>query len=200
MKLTHLIRRRCGRRAATAGRRGHTIVELLIVLALMAALAGIAMPRVNFMAMRLDGNLRIVRSVLQQAWRLSVQKQHDILVSFDTASRRMRILEDMNNDGLPTNGERVTWRSLEEGVQFGKPPAGVYGAVTGAVAGLGVRTVTSLPTVIFRRNGSTSGDVEIYLTALYHGTQDWRGLTVAQSTGRTDWYRRVNNVWRSGGM
>lgn len=176
------------------------MMEVLIVAALIAVLASIAMPRVSFVDLRLDANVRIVRSVVQQAWRTSIQKQHDVLLSFNVAGHSMRIVEDENNDGQPSAGERVSWRPLEEGVRFGVPPAGVLGNVTAEVTGPGVRTVTSYPTVTFRRNGSTSGDAEVYLTAARRGGSGWRALTLAQSTGRTEWFRQVSGTWRQGGI
>lgn len=196
--ITH-VRARQGSRAAAIV-RGHTIVELLIVLVLMSSLAGMAMPRINYVALRLDGNVRSVRGVLQQAWRSAVQNQHDILVSIDTSGRRMRVVEDQNNDGLITAGERITWRPLEDGVKFEAPGVGVFGAVTGAVVGSGLRTVTAYPTITFRRNGLASGDVEIYLSAKYKTVLHRRAITLAQQPGRTDWFRQVNTVWRSGGI
>lgn len=191
----------CGLPARRARRGGHTLVETIIVLSMLTVIAGIALPRINYSAMRLDANVRVVRSVLQQAWRTAIQKQHDILVSMDVATGRIRVLEDADNDGQPTAGERVRWRPLEEGAGFGVPPSGVNGPVTQPVSGSGVRTVSSMPTIIFRRNGSTSGDVEIYITATYRGVAEYRGVTVAQATGRTEWFRRVNSAWwRSGGI
>lgn len=187
--------------APLAGRRGHTLIETLIVMSLMAVLAGIAMPRLNYSSMRLDANVRVVRAVFQQAWRASIQNQHDMLVSVDTAGKRIRLLEDANNDGQPSTGERVTWRPLEEGAVFDVPATGVSGPVTTSVSGTGVRSVGSLPTITFRRNGSTSGDAELYLSIEFRGVKEFRGVTVAQATGRTEWFRRVNSAWwRSGGI
>jgi hypothetical protein len=151
--------------------------------------------------LRLDANVRVVRSAFQQAWRASIQNQHDVLVSLDTAGRRIRILEDMNNDGAATLGERATWRPLEEGARFDVPATGMAGAVTTSVSGNGVRSVEFMPTIIFRRNGSTSGNVEVYLAIDHRGGREFRGVTVAQATGRTEWFRLVNNTWwRSGGI
>ena len=187
-------------RGGAIRRGGHTLVETLIVMALMAALAGMAMPRLNYVSIRLDANVRVVRAVFQQAWRTAVQKQHDVLVSVDTAGQRIRMHEDVNNDGLMTAGERITWRPLEEGAAFDVPPAGVNGPVTAAVLGTGVSTVASLPTITFRRNGAAGGDAEIYISATNRGLKEWRAVTVAQATGRTEWFRRPDATWRSGGI
>lgn len=182
-------------------RRGHTLVETIIVISMIAVLAGIAMPRLNYSAFRLDANVRVVRAVFQQAWRQSIQSQHDMLVSLDTVGKRIRLLEDKNNDGIKNVGERFTWRPLEEGAMFDVPATGVAGPVTSSVSGTGVRTVESMPTVIFRRNGSTSGDIEVYLSITRKGVKEFRGVTVAQATGRTEWFRRVNSTWwKSGGI
>lgn len=182
-------------------RRGHTLIETIIVISLIAVVAGFAMPRLNYSGFRLDANVRVVRAVFQQAWRGSIQKQHDMLVSLDTVGKRIRLLEDTNNDGIRNIGERFTWRPLEEGAKFDVPASGVAGPVSSSVSGAGVRTLETMPTVIFRRNGSTSGDVEVYLSVIYRGVKEFRGVTVSQATGRTEWFRRVNSAWwRSGGI
>jgi Tfp pilus assembly protein FimT len=180
-------------------RAAHTLVEMLIVLVVLAVTATLAMPRLNYVALRLDGNSRIVRNTLQQAWRASVQKQHDILVSFDTAGRSIRTIEDTNGDNQVTAGERVLVRPLEEGVRFDTPSASIGGYTLNPVTGPGVRSINALPTVIFRRNGSTSGDAEIYVSARNKSVKEWRAVTLAQSTGRTEWFRLVSGAWRSGG-
>ena len=185
---------------ATQRRDGHTLVETLIVLALMATLVGMAASRLNYSTLRLDANVRVVRNALQQAWRLSVQKQHDVLVSIDTAGGRIRIVEDGDNDGQPSAGERISWRPLEEGARFDLPPAGLTGGVAAPVVGSGVRVVTSMPTINFRRNGSTSGDAEVYLSTAYRGAKEWRAVSLSQVTGRTEWFRRAGGTWRSGGI
>jgi prepilin-type N-terminal cleavage/methylation domain-containing protein len=190
----------CPRGRMRSASRGHTMIEMLIVLTLMAALAGIAMPRLDYVGMRLDGNARAVRGVLQQAWRLSIQKQHDVIVNFDVAGGRLRIVEDANNDGAASGDERIRWHPLQDGAAFGVPPLGVLGSPGTPVAGAGVRNLESMPSVTYRRNGSTSGDIELFLRASHHGATYWRAITVAQGTGRAEWFRLVNGTWKSGGM
>jgi hypothetical protein len=177
------------------------MIETIVVLTVIAALAGIAGPRMNYPGMRLDANVRIARSVFQQSWRGAIKNQHDMLVSIDTTNGTFRVVEDMNNDGQPTTGERVTFHPLEEGAHFDVPASGVHGTVATSVSGPGVKTVQSMPSIIFRRNGSTSGDIELYLSVQHKGVKQYRGLTVAQATGRTEWYRLVKGSWwRSGGI
>ncbi len=171
-----------------------------MVVVLLSVIAGIALPRIDYVSMRLDADVRTMRGVFQQAWRLSIQKQHDVIVSVDSAGRRVRILEDINNDGVPSTGERITWRPLEEGVVFDVPPTGVTGAVTKSVSGPGVRSVNSMPSIAFHRNGASSGNAELYMSAAFHGQKEYRAITIAQATGRADWYKYVKGSWKSGGM
>jgi hypothetical protein len=174
---------------------------MMIVVTIVAGVSAVAMPQLNYSAMRMDANARAVRATLQQAWRLSIQKQHDVDVSFDVAHNRLRTLEDQDNNRAAGTGERITWRPLEEGAMLAKPPARVGGAAgPDAVVGDGIVTVDAMPTIIFHRNGSTSGDTEVYLQLVAHGKTERRAILVAQATGRTDWYKYLNGAWRSAGL
>lgn len=182
-------------------RAGHTLVEMMIVVTIVAGVSAVAMPQLNYPAMRVDANARAIRAVMQQAWRLSIQKQHDVAVSFDVGHNRVRTLEDADNNRAAGTGERITWRPLEEGAVFAKPPARVGGAaLPDAVVGDGVVEVDALPTIVFHRNGSTSGDAEVYLQLSARGKTERRAILVAQATGRTDWYKYVSGSWRLGGL
>lgn len=182
-------------------RLGHTIIEMMIVVTVVAILTALALPHLNYNAMRLDANAQGVRATLQQAWRLSIEKQHDVIVSFDVANQRVRTIEDEDNNRVSGTGERVTWRPLEEGASFAPPPSRIGGAPSpAAIVGDGVVTVDQMPSVIFHRNGSTSGDVEIYLATMKLGQTDLRAILVTQATGRADWYRYLQGAWRDAGL
>ena len=177
-------------------RRGFSVVELLIVCAIVGIFATLAYPRVNFTQFQVDSGARTVRVSLQNAERLAVTRQYDVVVSFDVVNRRLRILEDGNNNGVADKGERVTYMALENGVHFKRPPAGLSGPVAGAVVGSNMKTVDGMPTIVFRRDGAASSDLEVYLASSKELPNDWRAIQVVQSTGRTDWYRYLNNLWR----
>ena len=191
--------RRCG--SGVSARAGRTLIEMMLVVTMIAIVSAIAIPRINYNRMRLDSNTQGVRAVLQQAWRLSIQKQHDVAVSFDVAGKRVRMLEDVDNNHAAGTGERITWLPLVEGAVLSTPPARVGGTpVPAAVAGDGVVTVDAMPTIIFHRNGSTSGDAEVYLALSARGKTERRAILVARATGRVDWYKYLNAGWRSGGV
>jgi prepilin-type N-terminal cleavage/methylation domain-containing protein len=181
-------------------RRGFSAIELLIVCAIVGIFATLAYPRVNFTQFQVDSGARTVRVALQNAERLAVTRQYDVVVSFDTVGKRLRILEDGNNNDAVDNGERVTYAALEDGVHFKVPPAGLSGPVGSAVIGSNLKSVDNMPTIVFRRDGAASTDLEIYLASSKEKLNDWRAIQVVQSTGRTDWYRYLNNLWKAGSI
>lgn len=180
-------------------RAGVTLVELLVALVLLGILAGAALPRLDPAAHRADAGMRQVRGALQQAQRIAVQHQYDVVVSFDVRAGSIRVAEDSTNDRVIA-GERVRWLPLDPGVRFVRPASPVPGGVGGAeVAGPGVRSVDGLPSVVFRRSGAASGDLEVYLAAARRGAgDDVRAVTVVHGTGRTAWFRLTDRGWTGG--
>ena len=137
-------------------RNGFSAVELLIVCAIVGIFATLAYPRVNFTQFQVDSGARTVRVSLQNAERLAVTRQYDVVVSFDVANKRIRIVEDGNNNDIVDVGERVTYAALEDGVHFKIPPIGLSGPVPSAVTGSNLKTVDGMPTIVFRRDGAAS--------------------------------------------
>jgi prepilin-type N-terminal cleavage/methylation domain-containing protein len=182
-----------------ADRQAFTILELLVVIILIGIVAGWAVSRVDLAKFRADAAGRVVRGTLQQAQRLAILRQYDVSVSFDTAAQRLRVHEDVNNNGVMDPGERVRWHSIEEGVRFAGPPLGVAGAAVGALAGANIKLVADLPALVFRRDGSASSDAEVYVVGAANRPTSFRAVTVIQSTGRVDWYRYRDNGWAKGG-
>lgn len=178
------------------GRAGLTLIELAVVLVLLGTMAGLAIPRLNLSAYRADAAAQQVRSVFQTAQRTSLTRQYDVIVSVDTLKGGLRIAEDVNNNGAIEISEWKFWRPPGEGNRFAVPPAGVepgtgvtYRPVGSAVAGPALKNVDGLPSVIFHRNGSTSSEMEVYMSSRYRGRSDFRGITLTRSTGRTELYR-----------
>jgi prepilin-type N-terminal cleavage/methylation domain-containing protein len=181
-------------------RKGFSAIELLIVCAIVGIFATLAYPRVNFTQFQVDSGARTIRVALQNAERLAVTRQYDVVVSFDVPNKRVRIVEDGNNNDIVDGGERVTYAALEDGVHFKIPPAGLSGPVAASVIGSNLKTVDGMPTIVFRRDGAASSDLEVYLASSKELANDWRAIQVVQSTGRTDWYRYLNNLWKAGSI
>jgi len=182
-------------RRPTSG--GFTLIELMLVIGVVGILAMLAFPKVDFTRYRMDSGARVVRTTLQNAQRLAVTRQFDIVVSFDLAAHRMRVLEDRNDNGVVDAGERVTWRSFDDSVHFATPPAGFDGTVPPSpVSGSGIVEVDGMPSVIFRRNGAASTELDVYLASKRARSSDYRGVHLVRATSRTGWFRYVGGAWK----
>lgn len=179
-------------------RRGFSLVELVIVMLIMGIVAGYAVPKLSLSRYRVDGVALSVRSALQTAQRTAIARQHDVIVSFDTANARIRVAPDPDNSGTidGTEANLAAWRPLgaSEGNLFGLPPRG-YSTPTVATPVLGstLRKVNGWPSIIFHRDGSASSEAEIYLANAARGRPQYRVVTVVRSTGRTDAWRFAGN-------
>jgi prepilin-type N-terminal cleavage/methylation domain-containing protein len=185
------------RSGMVTGSRGFTMIEMVMVLVLIGLLAGFAIPRLNVARMKSDGAARLVRMLIMNAQRTSITRQSNTIVSFDLVNSRIRIVEDYNNNDTLNTGDRVYWRAVEEGVKFLTPPMVrvVGGTATSALQGSDLRTVSSYLSITFRRDGSASSDAEIYFSARANVPTEFRAMTIAPSTGRTDLYRWTGTAW-----
>jgi prepilin-type N-terminal cleavage/methylation domain-containing protein len=182
-------------------RSGFSMVEMVIVLVMMAVVMRMALPRLNTGMYRADAAAQQVRSVFQTAQRTSLTGQHDVIVSFDTVRTELQIAEDANNDGQIQTSEIKFWRPTGDGNSFSVPPRGFSATtVSTAIVGSQLKSVNSLPSVTFHRDGSTSSDVEVYVKNVFKGRTDFRLVTLTRATGRTDLYRMsgtgTSAVWQ----
>ncbi len=181
-------------------RCGFTIPELAVSVAIVAVVAGIALPRVNLHQFRIEAAVRVIQTTLQQAEREAVKRQHNFVVSFDVAGSRLRILDDLNNNSDADAGERVIWKTLDDGVKFATPPIGFGGGVAQAIAGTDVKTVNGMPSLIFRRDGAASSDLQSFITSTRSVSTDFRLLSITRATGRVDWYKYNGSTWKRGSI
>lgn len=180
-------------------RSGMTVTELLVVMIMFAIVATIAMPRLNLRRLRIDAAVREVNITMLSAQRLAIQKQHNVVVAFDTAQRLIRIHEDADNDGVMDGGELVRQRPLGDGVRFG-----LGGATARAIGGSAINFVrgqAGLPAVTFSRAGTASEIGGFYISSADSGIlgaiSDTRAFEVERATGRTERFRwdPATNQW-----
>jgi prepilin-type N-terminal cleavage/methylation domain-containing protein len=180
-----------------SSRRGVTLIELMIVVSLISLVSALALPHINFAQFKTDDSARAVRTALQNAQRLAITRQYDMIVSFDTVKQQIRIVQDLNNNYAIDAGETVSYVPLDPGVRFAWPTSGgIAGPVAASVNGTNIQTISGMPSVVFLRSGSASSYLEVYLTAnSNNGVPCWRSVQVTQSTGRTVWYRYLGSLW-----
>lgn len=183
-------------RVSSGRLRGFSLVELLIVVTLIGVLVGLSVPRFPLAAIRADAGVRTLRAALQMAQRSAVTRQSDVIVGVDETGSRLFVHEDADRDGAVDSGERVRAFPLEETARLSVPPGnGVFGSVSAGVVGTNLRDRDDLQTVTFRRDGTASSDLELYVTASGGREQGWRAVVVAPSTGRVEGWRLVGTTW-----
>jgi hypothetical protein len=176
----------------------------MLVVVLLGIVAKIAVPKIDITGLRADAGVRVIGTSLNYASRIAVLRQHDVIVSFDLPSARLRVVEDANSNGAVDTGERTTYKPLEDGVNFYGPNGAVAGvtggAPTAAVNGTTLKTINSMPSIVFHRDGTASSDVEAYVSSKRQSKSDYRAVTVTKATGRVATYRYTPAGWRKAGV
>jgi type II secretory pathway pseudopilin PulG len=172
----------------------------MIVVMMVGILVRVAVPRVNINKYRADDAARTVRGAMQQAQRLSVQRQYDVVVVFDTDNQGVEIFEDNNNNHVADDGERLLWKALEDKTRFAPPPVTLSNGPSGDVTGGSIYQINGYPAVIFHRDGAPNTDLKVYVTSGAGANNDWRAIELQPATGRTDWYRLYSSTWKTAGL
>jgi prepilin-type N-terminal cleavage/methylation domain-containing protein len=181
-------------------RAGFTLIEMLIVVSIVGILAALALPRLRAASYDADAGMRTVQTTLQQAQRIAIVRQTDVMVSFDTARARVRVVYDVNNNHQLDNGEEFHWKPLESGDRFIVPPSGIQMAASAPVVGTSLSSRDGYPTVYYQRDGAMSSELELYLSSYRSDKSDIRGLHARQATGRVQVYRYNGRTWLGAGL
>jgi prepilin-type N-terminal cleavage/methylation domain-containing protein len=180
--------------------RGFSLMELLVVLVVAAVLLAIGAPRIDLNRYKVDAAARQVEGVLQQAQRFAVQRQQDVFVTFDTTTQTIRTTYDANNNQTLDAGERQSVTGLVDGARFVAAPTGIAGGAVPSINGQSLFLSAGKKSVVFHRDGAASSNIEIYLGSTSIPATNLRALSVVQSTGRSQLYRRAGTAWRREGI
>jgi prepilin-type N-terminal cleavage/methylation domain-containing protein len=182
-----------------ASAAGFSLIELLIVLAILGLLVAMVAPKIDITKYRLESEMQGVGMTLLAAERQAITQQHDVILIFDAGQGLIRIHDDKNNNGLVNTGERVRGVALGEGVVFGRASAPARPMGSGPVTF--TKIINGLPAVVFHRDGSASEAGGFYLTSVRAATsgthlEDTRAIELERATGRASWYRYGPPFWR----
>jgi prepilin-type N-terminal cleavage/methylation domain-containing protein len=185
-------------------RRGWTIIEMCIALAIIVILAAIALPNIDFQRYRMDANARTVQNQFISQQINAIQKNQPMIVTIVYDQGRLTITEDANANGIGDPTEYTYNRTLVEGAQFVTPPTTIDGATPYYATGPGLTYLNQTylyPTVTFYPNGSTSGDVVIYIGSTSARLQDMRALQITGATSKVKFYRMSKDgTWQIADM
>lgn len=180
-------------------RTGFTLIELVMVMAMIGIMVGIAAPRIDIAGYRVSSAHQVLGTTILTAQRQALTQQHDIVVRFDTATRSLVVHQDRDNDAAVDVGEHVRRVPLGESVVFGLGDAPARDALSTAISF--TQRVDGDPALTFHRDGSASEGGGFYVTsnkAAGDGNfpQHSRLVIVERSTGRATAYRYLGSTWR----
>jgi prepilin-type N-terminal cleavage/methylation domain-containing protein len=183
-------------------RRGWTLIEMMITVGVVAILAAIALPSVSFARFRMDGAARQVQLRFIAAQSKSIEQQQNYLVTFFWSQSQFRVVNDKNGNGLWDGGvELRNWFTLPEKIHFMIPPSTIDGAAPAYATGPGVHMVGSggnyYPSITFYPNGSTSGDVVVYMGTQSTRLSDFRAVQITGATSKMKYWRmQADGTWK----
>ena len=185
-------------------RRGFTVIEMSIVLAVIVILAAIALPNIDFKRYRMDANARTVQNQFISQQLTAIKLNMPVIVTIVYDQGLLTITQDANSNGVADSTEYTYNRTLVEGAQFLIPPVTVDSATPYYATGPGLTYINHAymyPTVTFYPNGSTSGDVVIYIGSTAGRLSDMRALQITGSTSKVKFYRMASDgTWRLADM
>lgn len=186
-------------------RAGFTLVEMLIVIAMIGILAAIGLPRINLSRIRSKSAIQTLGTTMLAMQRDAISRQHNVVVIVDNATSSLRVVYDSTNDLTLNNNERTRSIPLGEEIVFGRPagvPARAFGA--NPVNFTTVENSTGLPAIVLYRNGSAREFGGLYLStrkamagAPGHAGETW-AMEVIRATGRAEWLRWSGTAWVRG--
>src|SRR5665213_1297669 len=183
-------------RLSAKARRGWTMIEMSIVLALVAVLVAIALPNIDFSRYRMGANARTVQNQFIAQQLNAIAKNMPMIATIVYDQGHLTITEDANSNGHADATEYTYNRALVEGAQFITPPVTIDGATPYYATGPGLTYLNQTylyPTVTFYPNGSTSGDVVIYIGSTSGRLQDMRALQITGATSHVKFYRMMSD-------
>lgn len=183
--------RRRSRRARHVFRRGFTLIETMLVLAMMGVLAMIVVPRIDTAAWRLRSAVVEVSGLMRSARQKAIRQQHDVILEFEPETSSIRIHENTDSDpaGVVGDSEREHRRPLPEAIDYfeGGP------ALNGRKGHPGSFEDSR---IVFHPNGAVSESGVLYLAPVNsEELPAVRALWIDRASGGVRVYRFDGSQW-----
>jgi prepilin-type N-terminal cleavage/methylation domain-containing protein len=179
-------------------RTAFTVVELLIVVAIIGVMAALALPKARLERAQVDVAARSVSSALRLAQRETVSRRHPVIVVFDTTHHLLRAIWDTNNNLQLDPQEKSRAFPLPTRVVLGRG-AGVpgYGAESAAVRSL--PAFSDAPAIVVQDDRRAARTFKVYLTTTKAragvGDNETRAVVFDSATADLTTYRWNASRW-----
>jgi Tfp pilus assembly protein FimT len=184
-------------------RRGWTVIGIVILLLLIAVVAGIILANVDFQRYRMDANARALQNQFIAQQLTAVKLNTPVLVAIVYDRGNLTITRDANGDGIAERTEHTQTTALSDGARFVIPPVAIDGGAPYYATGPGLTYLNQsykYPTVTFYPNGSTSGDVVLYIGSATGRLADLRALQITGASSKVKFYRFAAGAWKLADM
>jgi len=175
-----------------------------IVLAVIVIMLAVAIPNIDFAKYRMDANARTVQNQFITNQLQAIQRNMPIIVTIVYDQGHLTVTEDKNANGVADPEEYTYNKVLVEGAQFVIPPVTIDSAAPYYATGPGLTYLNKTymyPTVTFYPNGSTSGNVVVYIGSTSGRLTDMRALAITGATSKVRYYRMASDgTWRVADM
>ncbi|MFI5246775.1 MAG: hypothetical protein ACHQQR_16195 [Gemmatimonadales bacterium] len=175
------------------------MIGVAILLVLVAIVAGIILANVDFERYRMDANARVLQNqfIAQQVTAVKLNVPVIVAIVYDRG--KLTITRDANGNGIAEPTERTQTTTLGDGARFVIPPVPIGGGAPFYATGPGLAYLNQsykYPTVTFYPNGSTSGDVVVYLGSTSGRPADMRALEITGASSKVKFYRFEGGAWK----
>lgn len=183
----------------TFGRRGFTLIEILMVMALIGIVSGWIVTRLTTRRYQMDASVRLIQNVVMSAQQTAISRGIAVQLMFDasgTTAHRIRVLLDADDDGTVSMSETVSYRPIG-GAAFLAPDTTLDGATPAYVTGPGL--IVGRPAlqqaIRIGPNGTIDGDVHVYIGSAPTRITEMRAVVITGATGRTAFWTRSSGSW-----
>jgi Tfp pilus assembly protein FimT len=184
-------------------RRGWTVVGIVILLLLVAIVAGIVLANIDFERYRMDENARALKNQFIAQQLRAVKSNTPMMVAILYDRGKLRITQDANGNGIADAGEHTFMWGLVNDAKFVIPPVTIGGAAPAYATGPGLTYLNQsyrYPTVTFYPSGSTGGDVVVYIGSAAGRLADLRALQITGASSKVKFYRFASGAWKLADM
>ena len=173
------------------------MLEILGGSAVLVAIFGLALPRLDGGSHRLDREARSLALVVESARGIAMHREYPVAVSFEIVPQRVRVHHDLDSDGRMDPGEETLLLPLHPDVAFGAGPTPPVRPRSDPTDLTVLRQ--GRPTVIFDPDGSASESAVVHLTARRRSDSirptEGRALAIEAESGAVECLSYRSGSW-----